>query len=118
MIQPDATRAGVRRIAVTIALSSVAGCATGPFSHPENDIIGPSLQRLHEIETVDLQSQSGAEPLTVEQAASQEIENLLDRTKTKPSVDLSLPARPHLLEVARINGELRSHPYEFVPPAR
>jgi len=33
-------------------------------------------------------------------------------------VDLSLPARPQLLGVAQINAQLRSHPYEFVPPAR
>jgi hypothetical protein len=39
-------------------------------------------------------------------------------TNVEPSVDLSLPARPQLLEVARINAQLRSHPYEFVPPAR
>ena len=50
-----ASPTGVCRIVVTLGLLCGAGCAN-PFGHPEDDLIGPSLQRLHEIETVDLET--------------------------------------------------------------
>ena len=50
-----ASFAGTCRIAVTLGLLACAGC-TSPFGHPEDDLIGPTLQRLHEIETVSLES--------------------------------------------------------------
>lgn len=84
-----ATCAGVRRIAVTVGLLWCAGCTT-PFGHPEDDLVGPSLQRLHEIETVSLESQSGAKPLTVEEAANEAIEELIQRSKARESADVSL----------------------------
>ncbi len=81
--------AGTCRIAVTLGLFCCAGC-TSPFGHPEDDLIGPSLQRLHEIDTVKLQSQSGAEPRTVEEAADEAIETLIERSMAKESTDVSL----------------------------
>ena len=83
------TSAGSCRIAVTLGVLLSAGCAT-PFSHPEDDLIGPSLSRLHEIDAIDLARQSGADPLTVEQAADEAIETLIERSKAKESIELSL----------------------------
>ncbi len=81
--------AGVCRIVVTLGVLLCAGCGS-PFGHPEDDLVGPSLQRLHEIRTVDLESQSGVEPLTVEQAADQAIEELIKRSMSTASVDVAI----------------------------
>ena len=66
-----------------------AGCK-GPFWRPEDQIDGPTLQRLHEIKTVNLEDQSGAEPITVEQAADEAIEELIKRSMAKESMDVSI----------------------------
>jgi len=84
-----ASPAGVCRIVVTLGLLLCAGCAN-PFGHPEDDLVGPSLQRLHEIKTVDLEAQSGAEPLTVEQAADQAIEEMIRRSMTVASTEVGI----------------------------
>ena len=81
--------AGSCRIAVILGLLACAGCSS-PFGHPEDDLIGPSLRRLHEIDTVDLASQSGAVPQTVEEAADEAIEELIERSMPKESTELSL----------------------------
>ena len=86
---PNASPAGVCRIVVSLCLLLCAGCAS-PFGHPEDDLIGPSLQRLHEIQTVDLATQSGAEPLTVEQAAGQAIEELIKRSRIAASTEVGI----------------------------
>ena len=84
-----ALSAGPGRIAVTLGLLFCAGCAS-PFGYPEDDLIGPTLQRLHEIETVNLESQSGAEPRTVEDAADEAIEELIQRSMATESIDVSI----------------------------
>ena len=89
---PNPPPAGVCRIVVTLGLLLCAGCAS-PFGIPENDLVGPSLQRLHEIQTVDLESHSGDEPLTVEQAADEAIEELLKRSMIAASTQVAIPGR-------------------------
>ena len=86
---PTASSARLCRIAVTGLLLACAGCA-GPFWRPEDEINGPTLQRLHEIKAVNLESRSGAEPITVEQAADEAIEELIKRSMTRESVEVSL----------------------------
>jgi outer membrane protein TolC len=84
-----ASPAGVCRIVVTLGLLGCAGCAN-PFGHPEDDLIGPTLQRLHAIETVDLETQSRDEPLTVEQAANEAIEELIKRSMATTSMEIGI----------------------------
>ena len=66
-----------------------AGCSS-PFWFPENDIIGPPLARLQQIETVQLEDQSAAEPLTINEAAEKAIDELMQRAAPPESMDVSL----------------------------
>jgi outer membrane protein TolC len=68
-------RAGLRRIAIALTCACGAGCSN-PFGLLDDKTVGPSLEALREIETMRLQEHSQAEPVTVEEAAEDALEEL------------------------------------------
>ena len=70
------------------ALLCCAGC-NSPFFRPEDHLIGPPVEQLREINTIDLQELSRAEPITVEEAAEEALEEIL-RREAPPTTELSL----------------------------
>ncbi len=66
----------VVRVVFSLPLLCTA-CGT-PFFRPEDYIAGPPLDRLREIEMTNLEAQSRSAPVTVEEAAQEAVQDLLD----------------------------------------
>ncbi|MHC4210709.1 MAG: TolC family protein [Planctomycetota bacterium] len=81
--------AGLRRTAVALTCLGAAGCSN-PFGLLDDETIGPSLEALREVDSIDLQAHSKAEPVTVEEAAEDALEELEARTPPPATADLEL----------------------------
>ncbi len=81
--------AGLRRFAVALTCLCAAGCSN-PFGLLDDKTIGPSLEALRDIDTIDLEQHSQAEPVTVQEAAEKAIEKLKDRPPPPATADLGL----------------------------
>jgi outer membrane protein TolC len=81
--------AGLRRFAVVLTCGCATGCSN-PFGLLDDKTIGPSLEALREIDSIDLQQHSPAEPVTVEEAAAEALEELQSRTPPAATADLGL----------------------------
>ena len=73
---------------LAVVLLCCAGCDS-PFFRPEDHLIGPPPEQLREINTIDLQELSRAEPVTVEEAAQEALGEILKR-EPPATTDLSL----------------------------
>ena len=78
------------RVAAVLPLLLGTGCGSNPFGLVDYETIGPSLDELQEIETIRLEEQSQTEPVTIEQAAQDALDQLLERTPPPSTAELSL----------------------------
>ena len=94
----------IRAIAAGCGLLWAIGCAR-PFD--ASTAIGPPLQKLREIDAVGLEERSRSDPITVEEAAQEALEELIEtpeppQTRSRP---LPPPEQPdpttHVLSLAR-----------------
>src|SRR5262245_60627204 len=75
----------IRMLATGAMISVVAAGCSNPFGRPEDNIVGPSMDRLHQVETMHLEEQSRVAPKTVEQASLEHVDRL-----ARPTSDVSL----------------------------
>ncbi len=78
----------VRTIAAGCGLLWAIGCAR-PFD--ASTAIGPPLQKLREIDAVGLEERSRSDPITVEEAAQEALEKLIETPEPPQTRELSLP---------------------------
>jgi outer membrane protein TolC len=81
--------AGRRRFAVVLTCLGAAGCQS-PFWELDDESVGPSLEALREIDTTRLEEHAQSEPVTVEDAAVEAIEELRKRTPPPATADISI----------------------------
>ncbi|MHC4108457.1 MAG: TolC family protein, partial [Planctomycetota bacterium] len=67
----------------------LAGCAS-PFEGLTHVPVGPPLEALHEIDAIRLEDESRSEPVTVEEAAEEAVEELIERHPPPQTLDLNL----------------------------
>jgi outer membrane protein len=80
---------GLRRIAVALTCLCAAGCQN-PFWSLKDDSIGPALEALREIDTTDLTKHARSEPVSVEEATEDALEELMVREPPPATVDIDL----------------------------
>ena len=73
---------------VVAAALWLVGC-TGPFGD-KNELRGPPLESLHVVDTISLEDESQSPPVTIEEAATQAVEELLLQPPPPESIDLTL----------------------------
>ena len=78
----------VRAIAAGCGLLIAIGCAR-PFD--ASTAIGPPLQRLREIDAVELEKRSRSDPVTVEEAAQEALQEIISPPELPQTRQLSLP---------------------------
>jgi outer membrane protein len=81
--------AGLGRFAVALTCLCAAGCSN-PFGLLDDHTIGPSLESLRDIDTIDLEQHSQAEPVTIEEAAEDALDHLQDRPPPPATTELGL----------------------------
>ena len=90
MTQPTTTRrAGPRLVAVGLPWLLCTACSN-PFGLLDDKSIGPRLESLHEIDTIRLEEHSRSEPVTVEDAAEEAIEELQQQPAPPAEVKVGL----------------------------
>ena len=77
-----------RWIAIAFVILVLAGCGTPVVE--EGPRIKALTTRLNEIETVRLEDQSTSEPVSVEQATKEVVEQITEPNESRPVVELSL----------------------------
>jgi outer membrane protein TolC len=76
-------------LAVVLPWLWCAGCSN-PFGLLDDKSLGPSLEALREIDTIELEEHSQAEPVTVEEAAADALEELQQRPEPPATAEVRL----------------------------